>query len=255
LNQVISAANSIFANRASVKRLVEGHIAGLMAGAALLGAIPVAAQAGTFYGCVDKKEGAVRVVSASTACKTKEYRIQWNDAGPQGQTGSVGPQGPAGPAGPSLVWVDANGKTVGPAHGDQFVFAALPGFSVNLRVLVTTYGASPLFHYVSLGYRNQLFYTSPDCKGQAYIGVGVTNIIPGDERLVTLVNWPTGQSVIFVGRDEAPAIGTALSYVPDLSGTCVNTGDPGITGPAIPADPATFDLNALFPPPLHLRWQ
>ena len=56
MNQVNSAANSTFANRTSVKWIYGGHKAGLMAGAALLGAIPIAAQATAFYGCVDKKE-------------------------------------------------------------------------------------------------------------------------------------------------------------------------------------------------------
>lgn len=69
-----------------------------------------------YYGCVTTATGAIRIVTASTTCKTTEHKIQWDQTGPQGPAGPQGPtgatgaqgpkgatgaQGPAGPAGPT----------------------------------------------------------------------------------------------------------------------------------------------------------
>jgi hypothetical protein len=57
------------------------------------------AQNNTIYGCVTKTTGDVRVVVASTMCKSNEAPISWNVAGVQGPQGPVGPTGATGPAG------------------------------------------------------------------------------------------------------------------------------------------------------------
>jgi hypothetical protein len=265
MNKVNSAANLTFANRTSVKQIFGRHWIGLIAGAALLGAMPFAAQAATYYGCVDKKEGMLRVVAASTSCKSKEFRMQWNDAGPQGPAGAPGPQGAAGANGPSLVWVDVNGTTVGPAHGDQFAYARINDFNVNLRVVPD--GNSPLGNVAALNYRHELFFSEPGCQGTAYIAVGYTGTgtsIPGDERYVTSLTLPNTQPAIYVGRNEVPVLRPVLSTyqfpVPaNSSPACIDFAvDPTlgpVTGTAIPTDKLDIDLNTLFPPPLHLRWQ
>jgi hypothetical protein len=63
----------------------------------------------TYYGCVNNTSGAIRIVSKTTACKSTEHKIHWDQLGPQGPKGAQGPagpqgvqgpQGPAGPAGP-----------------------------------------------------------------------------------------------------------------------------------------------------------
>jgi hypothetical protein len=63
---------------------------------------PAVAQNNTIYSCVTKNSGAVRIVSATTTCTSKELLVTWNIMGPQGPiglTGSPGPQGPQGPMG------------------------------------------------------------------------------------------------------------------------------------------------------------
>ncbi|MEV0967872.1 hypothetical protein [Microtetraspora glauca] len=53
------------------------------------------------YGCVAKKSGYVRIVNATTTCKTTEYKTYWNQTGADGATGvgGTGAQGPQGPRG------------------------------------------------------------------------------------------------------------------------------------------------------------
>jgi hypothetical protein len=68
--------------------------------------LPLAAQptgnpmVTTFYGCVNNTSGAIRIVTATTTCKSTEHKIHWNQAGPQGPKGPQGPQGPKGAQGP-----------------------------------------------------------------------------------------------------------------------------------------------------------
>ncbi len=67
------------------------------AGAAVYGA--ATASSGVITACV--REGAIRIVSSTSACTSVEAPLQWNQQGPQGLQGPPGPQGVAGPAGPS----------------------------------------------------------------------------------------------------------------------------------------------------------
>src|SRR5262245_27989522 len=66
---------------------------------------PAVAQNNTIYSCVTKNSGAVRIVSATTTCTSKELLVTWNMMGPQGPqgpiglTGSPGPEGSQGPIG------------------------------------------------------------------------------------------------------------------------------------------------------------
>jgi Collagen triple helix repeat (20 copies) len=52
-----------------------------------------------YYGCVDNSTGQLRIVSASTTCKSTEHKIQWYETGPQGPKGPTGPQGAIGATG------------------------------------------------------------------------------------------------------------------------------------------------------------
>jgi len=52
-----------------------------------------------YYGCVTNSTGAIRIVTASTTCKSTEHKIQWDQTGPQGPAGPQGPTGPQGPKG------------------------------------------------------------------------------------------------------------------------------------------------------------
>jgi len=56
---------------------------------------------GTIHACVNKRTGAVRVVSLQSGakCKTSERTLSWNSQGIEGATGAAGPQGAAGSQG------------------------------------------------------------------------------------------------------------------------------------------------------------
>jgi hypothetical protein len=52
------------------------------------------------YGCYQKNNGQLRIVTNASECRNSEVFIQWNQVGPQGLIGPAGPQGAPGPAGP-----------------------------------------------------------------------------------------------------------------------------------------------------------
>ncbi len=54
----------------------------------------------TYYACVSTKDGTMRLAGQSEACGKDQYKIQWNQVGPQGPAGAQGIPGPQGPAGP-----------------------------------------------------------------------------------------------------------------------------------------------------------
>ena len=51
--------------------------------------------------CVNKKTGALRIVSEPSKCRRVEAPLSWNQSGPQGETGPAGPSGPQGVQGPA----------------------------------------------------------------------------------------------------------------------------------------------------------
>lgn len=60
----------------------------------------------TYYACVKKTSGAMKMVSASKKCTKKEKKISWNTSGvqgPQGPTGIQGASGIQGSQGPSGI--------------------------------------------------------------------------------------------------------------------------------------------------------
>ena len=74
-------------------------VAMLVCGGAALATIP--GGGGAISGCYAKRDGALRVIDASTAqCKSGETALTWNQSGPQGPSGETGPAGPQGPQGP-----------------------------------------------------------------------------------------------------------------------------------------------------------
>lgn len=61
-----------------------------------------AADAVTFYGCVDRKGNLANVTMSpdpAPKCGDKETLVTWNQAGPAGPAGAAGPAGPQGPKG------------------------------------------------------------------------------------------------------------------------------------------------------------
>ncbi len=53
------------------------------------------------YGCFQKNNGQLRIVSDPGNCRPSERSIFWNQVGPVGPTGPQGPMGPTGPQGPT----------------------------------------------------------------------------------------------------------------------------------------------------------
>jgi len=135
----------------------------LACGALLMFAQPPAGAdqpvATIYYGCVTNSTGAIRIVSASTSCKTTEHKIQWNQTGPQGPQGPAGPQGPkgakgatgaqgpTGPQGPAGISVGYS------AHAGGVTLTSYPGVLVaeTAPVAAGTYfaSASTLFFLAS----------------------------------------------------------------------------------------------------------
>jgi len=62
--------------------------------------IPAAAE-DVINACVNKKTGAVRIVSEPGKCKRTEDSLSWNQTGPPGEQGPAGPPGPQGEKGPA----------------------------------------------------------------------------------------------------------------------------------------------------------
>jgi len=72
-------------------------IGGALAGA-LLASLAVAsnANAATYYGCINKKSGVLRIIPKSKKCKKSERRISFNSQGPAGRNGFNGANGANG---------------------------------------------------------------------------------------------------------------------------------------------------------------
>ncbi|PFM82700.1 hypothetical protein COJ46_02515 [Bacillus sp. AFS077874] len=54
----------------------------------------------TYYGCVKKSDGVLRVISKGSKCKSQETLITWNSKGDKGDKGVQGPKGATGAQGP-----------------------------------------------------------------------------------------------------------------------------------------------------------
>lgn len=88
---------------ARTKRSITGMGAAVLlaagTGAVAWTQLASAADSTTIYACVNNSDGTLRLVTATTTCKTNEHLVTWSVTGPQGPAGPAGPQGPAGPAG------------------------------------------------------------------------------------------------------------------------------------------------------------
>lgn len=86
-------------------RTFTAAAAGAIVAASVVGGITVAVGTETtFYACVHKTMGTIKMTTATKACASAYNKISWNSSGVQGvkgDTGATGPQGPTGPAGPT----------------------------------------------------------------------------------------------------------------------------------------------------------
>jgi hypothetical protein len=72
--------------------------AGIGATVALLATLAIApsAHAATYYACVKKKGGSIRIVSRPTKCRRGEWKLSFNSDGPAGRSGLNGKNGKNG---------------------------------------------------------------------------------------------------------------------------------------------------------------
>jgi hypothetical protein len=84
----IESMANLISRRAIV---LSGALATLMLLIALVGATH--ANAATIHACLNKKTGAVRIVSSKAKCKKNEKTLSWNSEGPAGKNGSNGNNG------------------------------------------------------------------------------------------------------------------------------------------------------------------
>jgi hypothetical protein len=92
----------------------------LGAAALTLSSAPIAVYAQSsniIYACVNNSTGAIRIVSATSTCKSRESPLSWNVQGPigpqglqgvKGDKGDTGATGPAGSAFPTSCPADDN---------------------------------------------------------------------------------------------------------------------------------------------------
>ena len=85
-----------------IRRKQAGVLAGVSVAGLLVAGVAFAAipTGGVISSCYTKSGGALRIVDATTtACKSGETSLAWNQTGPQGATGPHGLQGPQGATG------------------------------------------------------------------------------------------------------------------------------------------------------------
>jgi len=183
----------------------------------LLGASPLAAD--VIEACVQKTNGAVRIVSATTDCHATETRIQWNSEGAVGPPGPAGPPGPPGSdaaSGPPFVWVctNINWNNAGSANGTLMVYNGSGSMAnvsaqwlnkdgVNLAGLVVPGAPVP-----------------PGDPAPVYPGETGTTAVPLASSNTRVVQWHTGigdvaaggniPAVIRVTSDQVVVVGTMI---------------------------------------------
>jgi hypothetical protein len=137
--------------------------------AALVLLFGTAASAQVINGCVKNKNGALRIVADPTDCTSRETPISWNVQGPQGEPGVDGADGAPGADGSDaevLHVFDAMGTDVGLLLNWEVrkvdVFIPDLDLTVRLSVLDASLDTN------APAFISALFYTTPDCSGQAY---------------------------------------------------------------------------------------
>jgi hypothetical protein len=96
----------------------------------------------TYYACVNTSSGTIKIVSAEDTCHNNEYKIEWNNIGPEGPQGSEGPMGPEGPRGPEgAIGPEGPQGPVGPSTA-TFAFNPVPPYTEITLTNITINGGS-----------------------------------------------------------------------------------------------------------------
>jgi len=177
---------------------------------------------GVIYGCYQKVNGQLRIVSGPTQCRPSELSISWNIVGPQGPQGPAGPQGPQGPAGPpgpaifKMVFITSvtfPGNQIGGIAGADTLcnnFATTAGLPGTYKAWISddTMGPAVTFTHGAVPYVN----TVGDVIANDWIGLtsGVLlNPILYDESGVTTLPPTGGPIPVWTGTDPLgnPVVG------------------------------------------------
>jgi hypothetical protein len=155
-------------------------IAGMILAFLLVSGFHFRAQGNEIYGCYQKENGQLRIVSKSSACRSSEIAISWNKVGPQGPAGPEGPQGPVGPAGSNAVApqaktepgprvYDANGQFLGILPSDLYgaLSIYIPTLSKFIFLSSDNGEVDPFFPAV------YLYFDGENCTGNAYVDTGL----------------------------------------------------------------------------------
>jgi hypothetical protein len=215
-----------------------------LAGAFILGLYVSAHDGDTakIHGCV-QKDGTLRVIAATSTCKTNETPLDWNIIGPQGPVGLTGPQGSEGVPGPIGPPGNSGGLKV---FGSNGAFAGLLEDSTRLRILHPTHGWFDIRIFRSgilepaAAFSILVSYTGPNCSGDTFVA--------NDKRLVRLATVVGGDTV-YAPSDVPPTTVVQTSYrLMDSSGLdhdCIS--QPRTVDDVVP--PVTFPLTDLDLPP------
>ena len=166
------------------------------------------AEGKIIYGCQQKNDGQLRIVSNPGACRPSETSISWNamgpegpqgpagPAGPQGSAGPEGAQGPAGPAapqdlsskgelGPSVY--DANSQLLGilPSTADGFLSFLIPDLSKFIFISPVTGDIDPYYPGV------YLYFDGNYCSGNSYLDLSMRyEIVKVDSKYIAAEEVP-----------------------------------------------------------------
>ncbi len=146
--------------------------------------IPLVATADTINGCVNQKNGKLRIVGVPGQCKTSETLVTWETEGgtqgPAGPAGAQGPQGQPGPPPPRFELVGFTGSFDGYEGVLGFTLscqAAFPGsrMCISTEVVETV--------VVPLGLTGQA-WVQPDFR----VGTGTGSAVDAASGLTGLAN-------------------------------------------------------------------
>lgn len=104
-----------------MKALTAGVLGAFVAASVVGGISSAAGTPTTFYACVHKTMGTVRMTTATKACASGYNKISWNDVGPTGPKGDAGATGAKGEpgSGTGFVLKDGTGKVLGSVAPDD----------------------------------------------------------------------------------------------------------------------------------------
>jgi hypothetical protein len=183
-----------------VNVITRPRAAGIAIVGALLAALAVAssAHATTYYACVKKKGGSIRLVSRGARCKRSERKISFSSQGAPGNKGSTGSRGPTGKNGNN----GTNGAT---------------GFTNTLPVGATEKGTwATQIHAANSGDFSEIGFNIPLAAAPK----------------VNVIQKGAGSTAACPGKPNAPAAasGNLCVYVSTNESTTVETLDPSVEG-------------------------